>query len=287
MTDHIERSVREALSYQDAQLDQNAIARLRAVDYRPRRRRIRRLPTLGVLGTTGTAAVVALVVSLSSGAAPAFAGWQATPTTPTTSPAAAAGQSCGGVVGTPDLTDARGPYTAVIYTQGDTQYVCLSGNDIFMQTSSTSSRPVAVAAGQLQFSGGVTQDSAGDQLTVADGRTGSGVTAVSFDLSDGSTVEATVSGGYYMAWWPGTATATSAEITTASGMTGVSVPAAPAVPQCPPGAQCSAGYSQTGSGSGARSGSAQTLQMESQLEQSVKSSGSSATTPATQTTAGS
>ena len=64
MTDQIERSVREALSYQDAQLDPDSIDRLRAVDYRPRRR-IRRLPTIGLLGTTGTAAVIALVVSLS------------------------------------------------------------------------------------------------------------------------------------------------------------------------------------------------------------------------------
>ncbi len=40
MTDPLERSLREALSYQDAQLDPNSIARLRAVDYRPRQHRV-------------------------------------------------------------------------------------------------------------------------------------------------------------------------------------------------------------------------------------------------------
>ena len=89
-----------------------------------------------------------------------------------------------------------------------------------MSSSSTSTQPVTVAAGQLQFSGGVTRDSAGDQLTLADGRTGAGVTAVTFDLSDGTSVRATVESGWYMAWWPGAATATKAEVTTSSGTHG-------------------------------------------------------------------
>ena len=243
MTDQIERSVREALSYQDAQLDPDSIDRLRAVDYRPRRHRIRRLPTIGLLGTTGTAAAIALVVSLSSGAAPAFAGWQATPTTSTTPPTAPAGQSCGQGLGSPVLTDARGPYTAAIYDEGNTSDVCLSGNDISMSSSSSSSVAVTAAPGQLQFSGGATRDSAGDQLTLADGHAGSGVTAVTFELSDGTAVQATVSGGWYMAWWPGTATATNADVTTASGTTSVAVPAGPDLAQCPTGARCSGGYS--------------------------------------------
>jgi hypothetical protein len=247
MTDQIERSVREALSYQDAQLDPHAIARLRAVDYQPRRR-IRRLPAFGVLGTTGTAAAIAVVVSLSSGAAPAFAGWQATPTAPATPPTAPAGQTCGQGLGAAVLADARGPYTAAIYSQGDATDVCLSGDGISMSSNTTSSAPVTVPTGQLlQFSGGATRDSAGNQLTLADGRAGTTVTAVAFDLSDGSSVQATVTNGWYMAWWPGTATATKADVTTASGTTSVSVPATPDLSQCPAGAHCSAGYSVSGS----------------------------------------
>lgn len=275
MTDQIERSVREALSYQDAQLDPDSIDRLRAVDYRPRRRRIRRLPTIGLLGTTGTAAVIALVVSLSSGAAPAFAGWQATPSTATA--AAPGANSCGGPgLGTLVLTDSRGPYTAAIYSQGstsaaDTSTICLSGDSIFTSSRSTSTAPVTVGAGQLLFAGGTTRDSAGDQLTLADGRAGSDVSAVTLDLSDGTKVQATVSNGWYMAWWPGTTTATTADVTTPSGTTSISVPAPPTAPACPQGAQCTAGYSQSGSGSGG--GGGQTLNSESQSMQS-QSSGS-------------
>jgi hypothetical protein len=253
MTDQIERSVREALSYQDAQLDPQSIARLRAVDYQPRqprRRRIRRLPTLGVLGTTGTAAVIAVVVSLSSGAAPAFAGWQATPTTSASAPPVPQGQACGQGLGTAVLTDSRGPYTAAIYAQGNTTAVCLSGNDIRMSSSSSSTVPVTAPAGQLQFSGGANRDSAGSQLTLADGRAGTGVTAVTFELSDGTSVQATVTGGWYMAWWPGAVTATDAEVTTASGTASVAVPAGANLAQCPKGARCTAGYSQGSSASG-------------------------------------
>jgi hypothetical protein len=246
MTDQIERSVREALSYQDAQLDPHAIARLRAVDYQPRRHRIRRLPAFGLLGTAGTAAAVAVAVSLSSGAATAFAGWQATPTRSASAPPVAMGQSCGQGLGSPALTDSRGPYTAAIYAQGNTTDVCLSGNDISMSSRSSTSAPVSVAAGQLQFSGGATRDSAGNQLTLADGRAGTGVNAVTFELSDGTAVQATVSGGWYMAWWPGTATATKADVTTASGTTSAAVPAGPDLSQCPTGARCSAGYSVSG-----------------------------------------
>jgi hypothetical protein len=250
MTDQIERSVREALSYQDAQLDPQSIVRLRAVDYQARRRRIRRLPTLGVLGTTGTAAAIALVVSLTSGAAPAFAGWQATPTTSASAPPVPQGQACGQGLGTAVLADSRGPYTAAIYAQGNTTAVCLSGNGMTMSSNSSSTVPVTVAAGQLQFSGGANRDTAGNQLTLADGRAGTGVTAVTFELSNGTSVQATVTGGWYMAWWPGTVTATDAEVTTASGTTSVAVPAGPNLAQCPKGARCTAGYSQGSSASG-------------------------------------
>jgi hypothetical protein len=276
MTDQIERSVREALSYQDAQLDPDSIDRLRAVDYHPRRRRIRRLPTIGLLGTTGTAAAIALVVSLSSGAAPAFAGWQATPTTSASAPPAPGANSCGGPgLGTLVLTDSRGPYTAAIYSQGstsaaDTSTICLSGDSIFMSSRSSSTVPVTVGAGQLLFAGGTTRDSAGDQLTLADGRAGSDVSAVTLDLSDGTQVQATVSNGWYMAWWPGATTATTAEVTTPSGTTAISVPTPPTAPACPQGARCTAGYSQSGSESG---GASQTLNSESQSMQS-QSSGS-------------
>jgi hypothetical protein len=102
------------------------------------------------------------------------------------------------------------------------------------------------------------RDSAGNALTVVDGRTGAGVTAVTIELSDGSSVEATVAGGWYLAWWPGSVAATNAEVTSSSGTSTVAFPSTPALqaPDCPTGAHCRAGYS-FGSGDGQASGGGQ------------------------------
>jgi hypothetical protein len=250
MPDQLEQSLREALSHRAAQVNPDSIARLQAIDYHPRGRRVRNLPAVGALGATGAAAAVAAIVALGSSAGPAFAGWQRTPTTPGPGQLAQAAQSCGNDLGSPVLTDSRGPYTAAIYDNSSTSAVCLSGNGISM--SHTSSTPTSVAAGQIQLGGGGTRDSAGNALQMLDGRAGAGVTAVTVDLSDGSSVQATVTDGWYLAWWPGTVSATDAKVTTASGTSTVTVPSAPALsaPNCPSGARCGSGYSFGSSGSG-------------------------------------
>jgi hypothetical protein len=250
MPDQLEQSLREALSQRAAQLDPGSIARLRAIDYHPHRRRIRRLPAIGALGATGVAAAAVAIVTLGSSAAPAFAGWQPTPSTPAPGQLAQAGRGCGQNLGSPVLADSRGPYTASIYADSTTSDVCLSGNGVSMSSTSTSAAPASVAAGQIQSGGGGTRDAAGHALTLVDGRIGSGVTAVTIERSDGSSVQATVAGGWYLAWWPGTVAATSAEVTTASGTSTVALPPPPALPApaCPPVARCAAGYSYGGVG---------------------------------------
>jgi hypothetical protein len=257
MSDQLEQSLREALSQRAAQLDPDSIARLSAIDYHPRRRRTRKLPAIGALGATGIAAAVAAIVTLGSSAAPAFAGWRSTPTNPAPGQLAQAAQACGQNLGSPVLTDSRGPYTASIYADSATTDVCLSGNGVSMSSSSTTGAPASVAAGQIQVDGGGTRDSAGDALTIVDGRTGAGVTAVTIQRSDGSSVQATVANGWYMAWWPGTVTATDAQVTTASETSTVAFPSTPALPTpaCPSGAHCAAGYS-FGSASASASGGA-------------------------------
>jgi DNA-directed RNA polymerase specialized sigma24 family protein len=52
-------------------------------------------------------------------------------------------------------------------------------------------------------------------VNAVDGRTGAGVTAATIERSDGSSVEATVANGWYLAWWPGTVAATKAEVASA------------------------------------------------------------------------
>jgi hypothetical protein len=274
MNDLLEQSLREALSERAAQVDPASLTRLRAVDYHPRRRRLGTLPTLGAVGMTGVAAAVTAVVILGSGAAPAFAGWQPTPTTPAAGQLAQAAQACGQGLGTPVLTDSRGPYTAAIYADSTTSHLCLSGNGVSMAQSQQTVTAPQLAAGQVELAGDGTRDSAGDDLTLVDGRTGAGVTAVTIERSDGSSVQATVVGGWYLAWWPGTVAATSAEVTTASGTSTESFPSTPALPapSCPSGARCSSGY-----GFSAGPGGQSTSGVEQQGSTSL-GSGSSSTT---------
>ncbi len=256
MSDQLEQSLREALEQRAAQLDPDSLARLSAIDYHPRRRRIRKLPAVGAAGATGVAAAVAAIVTLGSSAAPAFAGWRATPSTPAPGQLAQAAHACGQDLGSPVLTDSRGPYTASIYADSTTSDVCLSGNGVSMSSSSTTVAPASVAAGQIQLDGGGTRDSAGNALTIVDGQTGAGVTAVTIHRSDGDSVQATVANGWYMAWWPGTTTATNAQVATTSGTSTVAFPSMPTLPApgCPSGAHCASGYS-FGSGRGSASGS--------------------------------
>jgi len=254
MPDQLEQNLREAFSHRAAQLNPDSLARLRAIDYHPRRRRLGKLPAIGALGAVGTAAAVGALVSLGSSAGPAFAGWQPTPSTPAPGQLAQAEQACGQGLGSPVLTDSRGPYTAAIYADSATSDVCLSGNGVSMSSSSTlggggpgvgrSAATASVAAGQIELAGGGTRDSAGNALTLVDGRTGAGVTAVTIERSDGSSVHATVADGWYLAWWPGTVAATKADVTTASGTSTVAFPSTPTLPApvCPSGAHCASGY---------------------------------------------
>jgi len=59
---------------------------------------------------------------------------------------------------------------------------------------------------------------------VAIGQAGSGVTGVTLVLSDGMSVTTTTANGYFAAWWPGDATATSADVTTAEGTSTLAIP---------------------------------------------------------------
>jgi hypothetical protein len=245
MSDQLEQDLRDVLHQHAAQLDPDTIARLRAIDYHPRRRRVSRLPAIGAAGVTGTAAAIAAIVTLGSSAAPAFAGWQSTPTRPTPGQLAKALRACEQDHGSPVLSDARGPYTASIYADSTKSEVCLSGNGISLSSAFSSAAPATIAPDQIELAGVGTRDSAGNALTLVDGRTGADVTAVMIGRSDGRSVQATVGHGWYLAWWPGTSTPTKAKITTASGSSTVSYPSTHALtaPVCPSGTHCAGGYS--------------------------------------------
>ena len=141
MSDLLEHDLRDAYADRAARMTPGASARLRAVDYHPRSRRLASRRLLGGLGLSGAAAIAGAAVLLGSSAAPAFAGWRARPTVPLPDQLRAADQQCGTGEGTPVLTDTRGPYTASIYADGST---CIEGNGITIA-------PLSASAGLLKI----------------------------------------------------------------------------------------------------------------------------------------
>ncbi len=79
---------------------------------------------------------------------------------------------------------------------------------------------------------------------MVDGPLGAGVSGVTIARSDGTSVQATVKNGWYLAWWPGTEHAVTAQVASTSGTTTQSFPTMPrhTSPDCPAGAHCASGY---------------------------------------------
>jgi hypothetical protein len=270
MIELLEEDLREALADRAARITPEASARLRAVEYHPRSRwpgSRRALGALGALGLSGAAAAAGVAVLLGSSAAPAFAGWTARPTAPLRGQLAAAQQHCATGSGTPVLTDTRGPYTASIYADGTT---CVEGNGIEISSTSGGGTPAGIPTGTIQLNGAGQSDSDGHALTMVDGPVGAGVTGVTITRSDGSSVQATVDNGWYLAWWPGSERAVTAQVATASGTGTQTFPSGPQrpAPACPAGAHCASGYG-FASGPAHRAG-----------RSSVRITGSNADTPA-------
>jgi hypothetical protein len=61
--------------------------------------------------------------------------------------------------------------------------------------------------------------SGGQPYTFVQGQVIPGVTGVTLVRPDGSNVQATVADGSFVAWWPGSADATSAQVASAAGVT--------------------------------------------------------------------
>ncbi len=181
---------------------------------------------------------------------------------------------------TPVDTDTRGPYTVIVFQNGSADATCFNGpsysvvnaesengngqrsqsNSVGIERggiSSTGTGSSTVSVGTLvgNDSNGVTQmtvshldlnAASGGPYTLVEGQIASDVTAVSLVRSDGEDVQATTGGGWLVAWWPGTAGISSAEVTTSSGQTSETFTTT-TLPPPPVGAQSCSGS--TGSGS--------------------------------------
>jgi hypothetical protein len=236
--------------------------------------------------TTGTV----LSVVILGGASPAFAGWTASPTAASASQTASAEGSCqaqlasapgfsglaDGAGWTAVATDVRGPFTLIVYQSGSSDATCLSGPSITAVSSSgggsgenmlhvsaslsptgegISSTSISLVVGS--GSDGIGQgtidhlDSTSDgAYTVIDGQLDADVTGVTLVRSDGEDIQASTGSGWFVAWWPGSLDATSAEITTPSGTTTETLNTPP-LPSTPPASGSSSGSCTQASPAGA------------------------------------
>jgi hypothetical protein len=161
----------------------------------------------------------------------------------------------------PVLTDTRGPFTAMVLQSGSATATCLNGPSFTTTAANSSatntagggsqhvmsvSSPNAAGGGSPAVSlfalGGPTSPiseatalqfttSAGQPYTIVQGQVEAGATAVTLGLSDGTDVQATVADGTFIAWWPGSASATSARVTDPAGATTQELAFTPASPE--------------------------------------------------------
>jgi hypothetical protein len=264
--DLFEAELRDALRSKADSIPDEVRERLHSSNHHPRTIRWSSRVTYGtVAGAAATAATVVSVLVLGS-ASPAFAGWSATPTAPAGGQVAQAEAQCqaqlaslppgGPTASDPSralvLTDIRGPYTVAIYASSTSSSTCFTGPS-FTAVSGTQGAITPAAAGKIQFSSSHLATRAGSPYTLVDGNTGPDVTGVSLVLDNSQHVQATLSDGWFEAWWPGSASATSAAVTTASGTTTQALNPVPS--SCTPTAQTPCSGSGSGSGSSSNSGS--------------------------------
>ncbi|HEX4011942.1 MAG TPA: hypothetical protein VHX62_18110 [Solirubrobacteraceae bacterium] len=269
MTDQLESDLREALAARAEQLPSDVSARVRARDYRPRTRSLRPPVAAGALLTAAAATAAVLLIDLGPRAPTAFAGWSPKPTAAGADQISSAEAGCRqqlssgaaaavrhqfphalppSMLGLPVvLTDVRGPFTFVVLADAQRSATCISGPQFTSVAGSASSQPAApLPAGQIAVTQLAHTSRAGNAYSFAEGRTGSGVTAATLNLSDGSHVQATVQNGWFVAWWPSGAGVSSAAVTAGAG-TNTQTLNTPAAAPCPPGATCG---SASGGGTG-------------------------------------
>ena len=301
MNDQLESELREGFAGRAALVPEDSSVRLRAINFRPRTSRFSARLTVGSL--TGVAAATGAIVSVVvlGSAPPAFAGWTAVPAAAAT-PSTTAASSCLGQLTnrpapTPQAggrwnvldTDVRGPYTVIVYQNGQTYATCFTGPSFTTVNAANegsgqgyaSTAVRASAGGSASGSGagrgsgggsvsvlqGKSSDSAtpsipemtvshlalysgnGDTYTLVDGQLASGVSGITLVRSDGSRVQATSGNGWFVAWWPNDVGVASAEVDSPSGQSAESF-TAPSSPAGGPSTSVPAGGPSTHSSAG-------------------------------------
>jgi hypothetical protein len=231
-------------SLSDLRLSTRQAHLVREITVNRRHQRRGRLAVGGGAIVAGGVATIVLVIG-APGTVGAFAAWTPSPTTPVPGQVANAEATCVAAAASPppgappgvatgttevSLVDTRGPFTLVLFgadtsTQGP--LMCVTGPSVSPSTlqnsimsQSMGGQAALPGAGQLtldRLQAEAADD--GQPYTIAEGSIGSGVTAATLTLSDGSQVVATTGNGLFLAWWPGSAVVASATLTTATGTT--------------------------------------------------------------------
>jgi hypothetical protein len=174
------------------------------------------------VAAVSVAVVLAVVLALTGGASNAFAGWTSKPTAPTPGQLAAAEAYCANNIQQPGLplklTDARGPFTIQVYSNGSWNDFCTSGRSFQNVSAWSTSPPLTVHAGKLFLWTDHTATVHGQPYGIMIASAASDVTAAQITLDNGAEVTATVHNGFAVAWWPGAQHVASAQLTTPSGI---------------------------------------------------------------------
>jgi hypothetical protein len=280
MTDQLEADLRDVFAARAAQLPEESAMRLRTITFHPRTRRLSPKWMVGSLSglAAGTGAIVSVVVL--GAAQPAFAGWTATPLSDAT-PSPTAASSCqvqlnqanvpGESTGQWNVvdTDVRGPYSFVVYQDGQAFATCFTGPSFTVVSAATDGTATGNGEATVSVSGGVVGGSAavsagrsvmvmvptsgpgaveraivshldlqtadGGAYTMVEGQSTSDLTGVTLVRSDGTSVQATVGYGWFVAWWPGDLDVSSATVSTPEGQSTVTFQAVSAPNPSSPG----------------------------------------------------
>ena len=116
-----------------------------------------------------------------------------------------------------ELTDTRGPFTILVYSDGGSNDFCTVGPSFRNTSGWSTSPPAAPPAGRLFLWTDHTSTDDGQSYGSMIARAGDGVSAAKLTLDDGSVVTATVENGWAVGWWPGAHHLAAAQLTTPSG----------------------------------------------------------------------
>jgi hypothetical protein len=149
----------------------------------------------------------------------------------------------------PVVTDVRGPYTLAVFEDQGVYGTCITGPSMTEASVSgpngggTSHMSGSISMGGSGQEGGSVQrssstvsgggygssgvktstqshlDSPSGSYTIMQGQVSSDVTGITLFLNDGTNVDTTIGGGWFLAWWPNDESAVSAEVTTPNGTT--------------------------------------------------------------------